>query len=106
LKNNDLRRKPNRPAQNPGDLPGIAPGKMKFPIEVTFRKAEAKIYGKSKAYPFYRVSHYAGRTRHVQSFSRYSEARASADEKVRDVANGNQAVALTAKEATAALWTL
>jgi hypothetical protein len=76
---------------------------MKFPVKVTFRKAEAKIYGKSAAYPFYRLCYYAAGKRHVRSFSTYSEARKEADTKVKQLADGNQSIALTAKEATAAL---
>jgi integrase len=76
---------------------------MKFPVKVTFRKAEAKIYGKSAAYPFYRLCYYAAGKRRIQSFSTYSEARREAEAKVKEIANGNQSIALTAKEATAAL---
>jgi len=76
---------------------------MKFPVKVTFRKAEAKIYGKSESYPFYRLCYYAAGKRHVRSFSTYSAARAEAEAKVREIADGNQAIGLSAKEATAAL---
>jgi len=31
---------------------------MRFPVIIRHRKAEAKIYGKSKNYPFYRVAAY------------------------------------------------
>jgi integrase len=78
-------------------------GKMKFPVKVTFRKAEAKIYGKSAAYPFYRLCYYAAGKRRIQSFSTYSAAKTAADTKVKEIANGNQSIALTPKEATAAL---
>jgi hypothetical protein len=76
---------------------------MRFPVKITYRKAEAKIYGKSAAYPFYRVCYYAAGKRHVRSFSTYSEAKTEADAKVREIANGTQTIALTDKEATAAL---
>jgi integrase len=76
---------------------------VKFPVKVTFRKAEAKIYGKSHAYPFYRLCYYAAGKRHVKSFSTYGEARQAADAKVKEIAKGNQTIALTDKEATAAL---
>lgn len=92
-------------AQNPGGSAETAPasGKMKFPVKVSFRKAEVKIYGKSAAYPFYRLCYYAAGKRRIQSFSTYTEARTKADAKVRELASGNQSIALTAKEATAAL---
>ena len=76
---------------------------MKFPVKVTYRKAEAKIYGKSAAYPFYRLCYYAAGKRRIQTFSTYSEARQEADAKVREIANGSQSIALTPKEATDAL---
>jgi integrase len=76
---------------------------MKFPVKVRFRKAEVKIYGKSAAYEFYRLCYYAAGKRCIQSFSTYTEARTKADAKVRELASGSQSIALTAKEATAAL---
>jgi hypothetical protein len=76
---------------------------MKFPVKVTYRKAEAKIYGKNAGYQFYRLCYYAAGKRHVRSFSTYSEAKTAADTKVKELANGNQSIALTAKEATVAL---
>jgi 23S rRNA maturation mini-RNase III len=76
---------------------------VKFPVKVRFRKAEAKIYGKSDAYPFYRRCYYAAGKRRIQSFSTYAAAKTEADAKVKQLANGNQSIALTAKEATAAL---
>jgi len=76
---------------------------MKFPVKVPFRKAEAKIYGKSAGYSFYRLCCYAGGKRHIRSFSTYSEARQEAEAKVKEIANGNQSIALTPKEAAAAL---
>jgi len=90
-------------AQNQGDSGDAPSGKMKFPVKVTFRKAEAKIYGKSAAYPFYRLCYYAAGKRRIQSFSTYAAAKTEADAKVKQLANGNQSIALTAKEATAAL---
>jgi len=78
-------------------------GKMKFPVKVTYRKAEVKIYGNSAAYPFYRLCFYAAGKRRVRSFSTCTEAKSEADTKVREIADGNQSIALTAKEATAAL---
>jgi integrase len=90
-------------AQNPGGIDKSHTGTMRFPVKITYRKAEAKIYGKSAAYPFYRVCYYAAGKRHVRSFSTYNEAKTEADAKVREIANGTQTIALTDKEATAAL---
>ena len=68
---------------------------MKFPVKVTYRKAEVKIYGKSAAYPFYRLCYYAAGKRRIQSFSTYSEAKTAADAKVKEIAKGDQSIALT-----------
>jgi len=76
---------------------------MKFPVKVTFRKAEVKIYGKSDAYPFYRLCYYAAGQRRIRSFSTYTSAKIEAKVRVRELAKGAQSIALTAKEATAAL---
>ena len=76
---------------------------MKFPVTIRHRKAEAKIYGKTEAYPFYRLCYYAEGKRHVRSFSTYAETKAEAEAKVREMAAGNQSIALTPKEARDAL---
>jgi integrase len=79
---------------------------MRFPAIIRHRKAEAKIYGKSKNYPFYRVAAYVGGKRRMASYGTYSEARAAADSLVRDIAAGSQAAALTAGQANDALAAL
>lgn len=79
---------------------------MRFPKTVRFRKAECKIYGKQKSYPFYRVSGYVAGKRRMQSFTIYSEAKAAADNLVREIATGSQVSALTSKQAVDALAAL
>jgi integrase len=76
---------------------------VKFPKVIPHRKAEVTIYGKSKAYPFFRLVYRVNGKRHMQSFSTYSEARKTAEKTARDLSKGNQILALTAKEVTAAL---
>jgi integrase len=76
---------------------------MRFPVKVRHRKQEATIYGRSKSYDFYRVSYYAAGRRIVKSFPSYSEALKEAKAKVRELAQGNQTAALSAKEAASAL---
>jgi integrase len=77
---------------------------VKFPKVIRHRKAEAKIYGKSNRYPFYRVAHYAtDGKRRIRSFATYSAALTEAERTVRDLAHGNQSAALTAKQAADAL---
>ena len=86
-------------AQNDEKLPG----KMTFPVKVKHRKAEVKIYGKTAGYNFYRLCYYAAGKRIVNSFPSYGAAKTAADTKVRELAKGVQSIALTNKEATAAL---
>ncbi len=76
---------------------------MKFPVIVKHRRAEATIYGKTPAYPFYRLAYRAAGKRFVRSFPTYGDARREADKKVRELDSGSQSIALTAKEAAAAL---
>ena len=79
---------------------------VRFPKTVRHRRAECKIYGKSKHYPFYRVCGYVAGKRRMTSFATYSEAKAAADKLVRELACGSQASALTAKQARDALAAL
>src|SRR2546430_801745 len=79
---------------------------MRFPVIIRHRKAEAKIYGKSKNYSFYRVAAYVGGKRRMTSYVTYSEARGAADKLVRDIAAGSQAAALTTGQANDALAAL
>ncbi len=76
---------------------------MKFPVTIEHRKIEAKIYGKTEGYPFYRVSAYVGGKRRVSSFASYTEAKTAAEKLVRDIASGSQAVALSNTQSREAL---
>jgi len=76
---------------------------MRFPVRVKHRKQEAVIYGKTTAYPFYRVGYRAAGKRFVRSFPTYAAARQEAEAKVRELAEGNQAAALSNREASDAL---
>jgi hypothetical protein len=80
--------------------------KMKFPVVIRHRSEKAKIYGKTPAYPFYRLAYKAAGQRHVRSFKTYSEARREGDHVVRDLAQGSQAAALTTGQAANALTAL
>ena len=79
---------------------------MIFPVVVQHRKAEAKIYGKSDKYPFYRVAAYVGGKRRMASYGTYGEAKAAADVLVKALAKGSTAAALTARQAADALAAL
>jgi hypothetical protein len=80
--------------------------KMKFPVVIRHRSEKTKIYGKTPAYPFYRLAYKAAGQRHVRSFKTYSEARREGDHVVRDLAQGSQAAALTTGQAANALTAL
>lgn len=80
--------------------------KVRFPKTIKHRRAEATIYGKSKAYPFFRVAYHVDGKRHMKSFAAYSGvdgARQWADKKVREVAAGSKLASLSAGQASDAL---
>jgi len=74
-----------------------------FPVTIKHRRIEAAIYAKSKTYPYYRLAYRAGGKRIVRSFATFSEAKTEAEKKVRELDNGNQSIALSAKEVADAL---
>ena len=76
---------------------------MKFPKVVRHRKAEVTIYGKKPNYAFYRVAYRVAGKRHLLNFSKYGAALTAAKKKVRELAEGSQAAALTASQARDAL---
>lgn len=90
-------------AQNPAES---EPPPVRFPRTIRFRKAQARIYGRTKAYAFYRVCAYVAGKRRMTSYATYSEARDAADKLVRDIASGSQAAGLTATQAADALAAL
>lgn len=76
---------------------------MKFPAIIKHRRFQATIYAESEKYPYYRLAYRAAGKRIVRSFATYSEAKTEAETKVRELATGNQGVALSAKEVADAL---
>lgn len=87
-------------AQN---LSKTKPRAVKFPHTINHRGSKVKIYGKSEAFPFYRISYRANGKRFLKSFSTYSEAKEEAERKVREIDQGSHILALTNKEVTGAL---
>jgi len=79
---------------------------VRFPKTIRYRKAECKIYGKTKHYPYYRVCGKVGGKRHASSFRTYSEAKTFADKLVREISADNPAAALSAAQARDALLAL
>jgi integrase len=80
--------------------------KVRFPKIIRFRRVEAKIYGKKPNYPFYRLAYYVAGKRITRSFKSYGEAKAEAEKKVREIAGGSQAAALSAAQSRDALAAL
>ena len=64
--------------------------KMRFPKTIKYRRFEAKIYGKSQNYSFYRVAYYTAGKRHVRNFKTFGEAKTEAEGILRDLARGSQ----------------
>ncbi|MFM2294338.1 MAG: hypothetical protein RLZZ350_751 [Verrucomicrobiota bacterium] len=65
---------------------------------IRHRKAEVTIYGKKPKYPYYRIAYHSAGKRHLRNFSTYSEALKEADKKVRELASGSQAAALSVNQ--------
>jgi len=76
---------------------------MKFPRSIRFRRNEVKIYGKKPNYPFYRIAYRVAGKRHLRNFSKYGDALKAAEDKVRELADGSPATALTTRQASDAL---
>ena len=77
--------------------------KVKFPHTVRFRSLTAKIYGRSEAYPFYRMSLRVAGKRVLRSFQTFKEAKRQAKIKLRQTAKGNVSAGLSTKESSDAL---
>jgi integrase len=77
---------------------------MRFPKRIRHRgQVLATIYGKSASYPAYRLAWRVAGKRRMERFQTYSEVKRRADALVKELAQGSQVTALSAKEATAAL---
>jgi integrase len=81
----------------------VSARKVKFPHIVHFRTLTATIYGKSAAYPFYRMAVRVAGKRVVRSFGTFADAKAEAKAKLRQTASGNVSAGLSAKESADAI---
>jgi integrase len=79
---------------------------VRFPKTIHHRRVEATIYGRKPNYPFYRIAYYVAGKRHLRNFKTYREAKAEAERKVREIANGSQAAALNVNQSRDALAAL
>ena len=77
--------------------------RVTFPVTVTHYEQRAKIYRPGANFPFYRVAFKVAGQRRMITFASYSEAKAAAEAKVKELHKGQQAAGLTAKEGHAAL---
>ena len=77
---------------------------MKFPVRIKHRKQEAVIYGKTAAYPFYRLCYHVAGRRITKSLSSYAEVCQEAETKVRKLADGSHAPALSKRECASRQW--
>jgi hypothetical protein len=80
---------------------------VKWPKRVKHhKKVLATIYGKSRAYPFYRVAYSVDGKRRMKSFATYAGeegAKAWAEQKARELHKGSRVAALTPQQANDAL---
>jgi integrase len=80
---------------------------MRFPKRIRHRgQVLATIYGKSKAYPAYRLAWRVAGKRRMERFLTYSEVKRRADSLVKELAQGSHVTALTPRQATDALASL
>ncbi len=70
--------------------------KMRFPKIIRHQKAEVKIYGKQKNYPFYRIVYRADGRRQMKHFAKLSDAIKGAKEKAEQLWKAHPIVALSA----------
>jgi integrase len=74
-----------------------------FPVTVEFYDQRAKIYKPAKGFPFYRVAFKVSGKRKMLTFGSYSEAKAAAEAKVKELHKGQLSSGLTAKESEQAI---
>ena len=90
-------------AQNSTALDSPGKPKVRFPKVIKHRRFAVTIYGQKPNYPFYRLSYYVAGKRVFSSFKTYAEAKTEAEKKVREIAGGSQAAALTGEQSRDAL---
>ena len=76
---------------------------MRFPVTVEFYDQRAKVYAPAKNFAFYRVAFKVDGKRRMLTFGTYSEAKTTAEAKVKELHKGQKSSALTAKQAQDAL---
>ena len=79
---------------------------MRFPVTIRHRASKAKIYAPAGNFDYYRVAYATAGKRRMQTFAAYSDAKATAERIVRELANGSQAAALNAGQSRDALAAL
>ena len=77
--------------------------RVRFPVTVEFYDQRAKVYAPAKNFAFYRVAFKVDGKRRMLTFGTYTEAKAAAEAKVKELHKGQKSSALTAKQAQDAL---
>jgi len=71
---------------------------MRFPVKIKFRRIVATIFGKTAAYPRYRVAVTVNGRRRFQGFDDFGAAKEAAEKLARELSRGSNIAALTGKE--------
>ena len=77
--------------------------RVAFPVTVEYYDQRAKIYRPAKGFAFYRIAFKVDGQRRMLTFGTYSEAKAAAEAKVKELHKGQKSASLTAKQAQDAL---
>ena len=94
------------PCTSFAQIPKLPRHEVKFPVEIEFKDQRAKIYRPAKSFAFYRISFRTAGKRRMLTFGTYGEAKKAAEEKVRELHNGQQSAGLTAKQSQDAIVAL
>jgi len=76
---------------------------MTFPVIVRHRSAKVRIYGKSPAFPYYRLAFTSAGKNKRETFATYSEAHRAAKKKAKEIHQGSLAVFFTPSQSRDAL---
>lgn len=79
---------------------------MKFPVTIRHRASKVKIYAPAQNFAYYRLAYAVAGKRRLQTFASYSEAKATGERIVREIAQGSPAASLSASQSRDALAAL
>ena len=87
-------------AQNPART---ADKRVRFPVTIRHRTGTTRIYAPGKNFAYYRMCFTAAGKRQMQTFGTYSEAKAAAEKKAKEIHENSVGASLTASQAQDAL---